>query len=137
MQCGASIWRRCGRGASVPRPECDRRPGRKLLFLDVCHSGNAYNRTLLASAETDRFVAFSAARADEVAVGFKKDGHGVFTHMLIEGLKGDPAALDPLEKGVTVYTLGNFVNLKVRERTAGKQTPEFRSGQGSFVLARE
>jgi len=52
-------------------------------------------------------------------------------------LKGDPAALDPLEKGVTVYTLGNFVNLKVRERTAGKQTPEFRSGQGSFVLARE
>jgi WD40 repeat protein len=110
--------------------------GHKILFLDACHSGNAYNKTLLADADADGFVAFSAAAPGQKAWEFAKEGHGAFTFMLIEALKGADAALDPLENGVTVYKLGDYVNLKVRERTFGKQTPEFRSGQGNFVLTR-
>jgi len=110
--------------------------GRKILFLDACYSANAYNKTLLQDADADRFVAFSAAAPGQQAREFDQEGHGAFTYMLIEALKGAKAALDPLENGVTIYKLGDYVNLKVRERTFGKQTPEFRSGQGNFVLTR-
>jgi WD40 repeat protein len=110
--------------------------GHKVLFLDACYSANAYNKTLLADADADRFVAFSAAAPGQKAWEFASEGHGAFTYMLIEALNGAQAALDPLEKGVTIYKLGDYVNLKVRERTFGKQTPEFRSGQGNFVLTR-
>jgi uncharacterized caspase-like protein len=110
--------------------------GRKLLFFDACHSGSAYNKTLLADADADGFVAFSAAASGQDAMEFPKDGHGAFTYMLIEALKGADAALDPLVHGVTVYRLGDYVNLRVRERTNGAQEPEYRSGQGNFVLTR-
>jgi hypothetical protein len=119
------------------QPAIAKANGRKLVFLDACHSGNAYNRTLLAAADADRFVAFSAAGPDELANEFKAEGHGAFTYMLMQGLKGANEALDALERGVTVYTLGQYVNLEVRKRTGGKQAPEFRSGQGNFVLVRE
>ncbi len=111
--------------------------GRKVLFLDACHSGNAYNRTLLQNADADRFVAFSAAGAGESALEFAAEGHGVFTYMLIEGLRGAEAARDPMQRAVTVYRLGAFVSEAVATRTNGKQNPEYRSGQGNFVLARE
>ena len=55
--------------------------------------------------------------------------------MLIYGLKGE--ALDPIQRAVTVYRLGTYVNEKVAEITQGKQTPEYQSGQGNFVLVRE
>jgi len=110
--------------------------GRKILFLDACYSANAYNETLLASADADRFVAFSAAGPGQKAWELEDEKHGAFTSMLIEALKGAKAALDRAAHGVTVYTLGTYVNLRVRERTRGKQEPEYRSGQGNFVLTR-
>ena len=54
----------------------------------------------------------------------------------MQGLKGHDDAMDPLEKGVTVYRLGSFLSVDVRRRTQGAQSPEYRSGQGNFVLAR-
>jgi len=111
--------------------------GRRLLFLDACYSANAYNKTLLADADANRFVAYSAAAPGQKAWEFTDEGHGAFTYMLIEALRGAQEALDPLEDGVTVYTLGNYVNLMVRQRTRGKQAPEFRSGLGNFVLTRK
>jgi hypothetical protein len=55
--------------------------------------------------------------------------------MLIEGLKGK--AVDPKQRAVTVYRLGTYVYEAVAERTQGQQTPEYQSGQGNFVLARQ
>jgi WD40 repeat protein len=111
--------------------------GRKVLFLDACHAGNAYNRTLLAAADADRFVAFSAAGPDQLANEFDAEGHGAFTWAVIKGLAGHEQASDPLENGVTVYRLGDFLNVEVRRRTQGRQAPEYRSGQGNFVLTRK
>ena len=110
--------------------------GRKLLFLDACHSGNAYNRTVTASADADRYVVFSAASGEQPAVEMADEGHGAFTSVLMRGLKGDAAAIDPIEKGVTVYRLGDYLNVEVRKRTGGAQQPEYRSGQGNLVLVR-
>ena len=41
--------------------------GRRLMFVDACHSGSAHNRKLLSDALTDRFVAFAATSADQGA----------------------------------------------------------------------
>jgi WD40 repeat protein len=111
--------------------------GRKVLFLDACYSANAYNTTLGASALADRFVAFAAAGAEQTAKEFTAQGHGAFTYALLEGLKGAPEALDPLENGVTVIRLAAFVETEVRKQTDHKQKPEFSSGQGNFVLTRK
>ena len=64
------------------------------------------------------------------------EGHGAFTLTLVEGLKGHVQAPDPIEKAVTVYKLGGFLNVEDRRRTGGAQAPEYRSGHGNLVLAR-
>lgn len=111
-----------------------RTKGRKVLFVDACHSGNAYNAKLTADARADRFVAFAATSGDGKAWEFRDLGQGAFTYVLIEGLKGK--AEDPGERAVTVYRLGTYVYEEVKKRTRGQQEPEYNSGLGNFVLKR-
>jgi len=110
--------------------------GRKILFFDACHSGNARNQTLLNSAEADRFVAFASARPNQDSLELDELKHGVFTYVVIEALKGAQEALDRRSRGVTVYRLGDYLYSEVSARTSGRQEPEFRSGQGNPVLTR-
>jgi hypothetical protein len=113
-----------------------RAKGRRIIFVDACQSGAAHNAKLLADAQADRFVAFAATGPNQDALEFETDkwGGGAFTLMLIYGLRGE--ALDPNQRAVTVYRLGTYVNEKVAEITQGRQTPEYQSGQGNFVLVR-
>lgn len=112
-----------------------RAKGRRLIFVDACRSGTAHNAKLLSDAQTDRFVAFAATGPNQDALEFSAERHGAFTYMLIDGLNGK--AVDPVRRAVTVYRLGTYVNEAVADRTRGRQTPEYQSGQGNFILARE
>ena len=42
--------------------------GRRLLFVDTCHSGNAYNQRLGNAAYHANIIAYTAARFDQVAL---------------------------------------------------------------------
>ncbi|MGI9422749.1 MAG: PDZ domain-containing protein, partial [Hyphomicrobiaceae bacterium] len=109
--------------------------GRRLMFVDACHSGSAHNRKLLSDALTDRFVAFAATNADQGAWELKELGHGAFTKVLLDGIGGK--AIDPRQRAVTVYRLGTYLNEEVQRYTNGQQSPEYQSGQGNFILARD
>ena len=110
-------------------------PGKKILFLDACHSGAALNagaRGLQRSPDISTalndfaqaeggVVAFAAATGREFS--FERDdwGHGAFTKALIEGLGGKA---DLLHKGViTAATLDAFLEDRVKELTDGQQHP--------------
>jgi len=62
--------------------------GRRLLFVDTCRSGSAYNARLIKDASDGGIVAFSATNMQQDALELPNLGHGVFTSVLVKGLKG-------------------------------------------------
>jgi WD40 repeat protein len=110
--------------------------GRRLLFVDTCRSGSAYNARLIKDASDGGIVAFSATNMQQDALELPNLGHGVFTSVLVKGLKG--AADIAQEREVRVFDLGAFVEREVRKMTNGRQTPDFykKPGAENFVLVR-
>ncbi len=66
----------------------DSAKGRRLLFIDTCHSAGAYNQRLGNAAYSDNILAYSSARWDQLANESEAFGHGLFTEALVEGLSG-------------------------------------------------
>ena len=62
--------------------------GRRILFVDTCHSGNAYNQRLGNAAYHANIIAYTAARFDQEAMEDPKLGHGLFSYAVVEGLRG-------------------------------------------------
>jgi WD40 repeat protein len=110
--------------------------GRRLLFVDTCRSGSAYNARLIKDASDGGIVAFSATNMQQDALELPNLGHGVFTSVLVRGLKG--AADIAQEREVRVFDLGAFLEREVRKMTNGRQTPDFykKPGAENFVLVR-
>ena len=109
-------------------------PGKKLLFLDACHSGAALQsgtrgveQTDITSAVNDfaqtegGVVAYAASTGKEFSFENEQWGHGAFTKALIEGFGGQA---DLLHKGtITTATLDLFLENRVKELTNGRQHP--------------
>ena len=112
-------------------------PGKKMLFLDACHSGAALNQGArgLAPGGMDinaalndfsqaegGVVAFAASTGREFS--FERDTwqHGAFTKALIEAIGQGKA--DIMKKGtITTATLDAFLAERVKELTDGRQHP--------------
>src|SRR6202008_3085614 len=57
--------------------------GPRILFLDTCHSGNAYNQKLGNAAYHANIIAYTSARSDQEALEDAKLGHGLFTYAVV------------------------------------------------------
>ena len=109
-------------------------PGKKLLFLDACHSGAALEAGARGVEQTDisaavndfaqtegGVVAYAASTGKEFSFENEQWGHGAFTKALIEGFDGQA---DLLHKGtVTTATLDLFIENRVKDLTGGRQHP--------------
>lgn len=110
--------------------------GKRLLFIDTCHSGNvmtAKTRGVVASKrpEADRFadelrkaengvVVFAASRGDQLSRESSQWKNGAFTHVLLSGLDGEA---DGNKSGrVTVKMLDLWLSEGVRTLTGGTQS---------------
>ena len=62
--------------------------GRRILFLDTCHSGNSYNQRLGNDSYAANIIVYSAARWDQEAWRASDLGHGLFTYAVVEGMNG-------------------------------------------------
>jgi len=131
------------------------RPQRVLLIADTCYSG-----ALLVARPGYRGVEDEAERAAIVSQFFEKvgqsrpgmsvlasagarqgalegdrwSGHGVFTHYLLRGLKGE-ADRNPIDNRVTVDELFSYVKENVERDTAGGQHPVMSIADPDLVLA--
>jgi uncharacterized caspase-like protein len=88
--------------------------GRRILFLDTCHSGNSYNQRLSSDSYETNIIVFSAARWDQEALERADLGHGLFTYALVEGLEGK-ATKAGRGGPITTLALRDFLVARVAE----------------------
>lgn len=109
-------------------------PGKVLLFMDACHSGNLMKeisptrRNLfpdinsvineLISAENGAVV-FSSSTGRQYSLEDASWGNGAFTKAIVEGMGGKAASGGK----ITVKTLDAYISQRVKELTKGQQTP--------------
>jgi WD40 repeat protein len=113
--------------------------GRRILFIDTCHSGNAYNQRLSNAAYHANIMAYTAARFDQEAIEDPALGHGLFTYAVVEGLEGK--AMVPLSGEISTQSLADYVVGRVgamAKALKGEQVPQHFKGRDAqdFVLAR-
>jgi WD40 repeat protein len=109
--------------------------GRRIMFVDTCHSGGAYNPRLIKDSVDANIIVFSAT--DEVTLAHEKGeiGHGVFTYALAKGISGEA---DMFKDGtISILGLATYVSNQVRRITNDAQEPTYNvSGSKDFVLAK-
>jgi uncharacterized caspase-like protein len=109
--------------------------GRRLMFVDTCHSGGAYNSRLVNDAANANIIVFSATDTETLSWEFENLAHGAFTFALIQGLEGKARRADG---AVSVLALGDYISQEVTSLTLNKQQPMFHmSGAKNFTLAKE
>jgi WD40 repeat protein len=111
--------------------------GRRVLFIDTCHSGNAYNQKLGNAAYHANIIAYTAARFDQEAMEDSNLGHGLFTYAVVEGLEGKGTA----KRELSTKELAEYVVKRVEELAKtlrGEQEPQYFKGRDAedYVLAR-
>jgi len=112
--------------------------GRRILFVDTCHSGNAYNQRLGNAAYHANIIAYTAARFDQEALEDPGLGHGLFTYAVVEGLDGkaDLGAKRQIStKDLASYVVGRVDALA--KAINGEQEPQYFRGRDAedYVLA--
>ena len=113
--------------------------GRRILFLDTCHSGNHYSQRLTNDAYQANIIVYAAARWDQYAwqSGFG-GGHGLFALATVEGVGGK--APRGASGGVTTLGLRDYLVVRVRELATNlkhEQEPQFFRARDAedYVLA--
>jgi hypothetical protein len=119
---------------------------RVLVIADACHSAGAADGEVLGGSTANhiaggfqglftpsRRLMMTAADTNEFSLEDARwGGHGVFTHFMLEGLRG---AGDLDGNGIVTFTeLFDHVANNVRQATNGRQNPQ-RSGLGDIPLA--
>ncbi len=114
--------------------QCD---GKKILFVDACHSGGKDGAQAgfdphVISSEANGFYGLFSCQKDQISQELPELGHGVFTSCLIDGIKGYADA--NRDRMVTADELYEFVSNRVSEKVSdqfhAKQTP-YRAVSGS------
>ncbi len=110
--------------------------GQRLLFVDTCHAGNAFNARLVKEAAEAKIVVISATDSDSFARELPELQHGVFTYALLEGLKGKADYNG--DKFIKIKELDNYLSDRMERLTDGHQLPVLHAPGGfkNFVLAR-
>jgi len=113
--------------------------GRRILFVDTCHAGNAYNQRLGNAAYHANIIAYTAARFDQEAMEDPKLGHGLFTYAVAEGLDGRAGLA--AKRQISTRELADYVVKRVDEMAKalnGHQEPQYFKGRDAsdYVLAR-
>ncbi|MGO9171026.1 MAG: PDZ domain-containing protein [Rhodomicrobium sp.] len=111
--------------------------GRRILFLDTCHSGNSYNQRLSNDSYAANIIVYSAARWDQEALERGDLGHGLFTYAVVEGVNG--AAKNPAGE-VKTESLRDFLSKRVPEMAKAlkrEQEPQYFRGRDAqdYLLA--
>ncbi len=95
--------------------------GRRILLVDTCHAGNAFNQRLVKDSSDANIVVFTSTDRVTLAQERKDLGHGVFTYAILQGLMGK-ADLTP-DHLIKIKELDSYVSDAVVSITAGEQLP--------------
>lgn len=115
-------------------------PGRAILFIDTCHSGNVLGKTDLTgvindlTARENNVVVFASSTQKELSQESDEWNNGAFTKALVEGLRGGG---DIWKDGKVMYTgLQAYLSRTVSALTGDTQHPVvLPGGIKDFVMA--
>lgn len=107
-------------------------PGKTLLFVDTCHSGNVMGSRRSTSGAMDSVVhdltsaesgvvVFASATGKQYALEDDAWSNGAFTKALVEALSGKAAYQG--DGRVTINMLDLYLSERVKTLTGGQQTP--------------
>ena len=117
---------------------------RIFLMVDACNSGagidsfnryRAFQRRIAEQVGRNAGVSvLTATRRDQLAAELTELGHGLFTHVILEGLAG-AADTSPSDGKISAHELANFVgqNLEARGRSLSKSY-RLRQSPAHFVI---
>jgi WD40 repeat protein len=113
--------------------------GRRILLIDTCHSGNAYNQRLGNAAYHANIIAYTATRFDQLSLEDARLGHGLFTYAVIEALDGKGGL--GAKREISTKELADYVIKRVDQLAKtlnGEQEPQYFKGRDAedYVLAR-
>ena len=109
----------------------ERAKGRRIMLLDTCHAANAFNPRLEKEAADARIIVFSATAANNTAAELPELGHGIFTHSVLQGLRGEARTGDD---GVRLLGLADYIYREVVRLSANRQEPFYHISQTSNFL---
>ena len=98
----------------------DRTKGRRFMLLDTCHAAGAFNARMEKEAADAKIVVLAATAANNTAAELDQLGHGVFTHAVLEGMRG---AANTGGDGVRILGLSDYIDREVRRLTSQRQEP--------------
>jgi WD40 repeat protein len=120
-------------------------PGKKLLFIDACHSESAGGTRSVTTVDNNRLlrdlmepstVVFTSSTGRELSQELDRERHGAFTYAILQGLRG---GADYDRNGqITMKALDMYVSRTVTEMTNGAQHPvsSFKDGNNvDFTIA--
>lgn len=96
--------------------------GRRILLVDTCHSGNAFNQRLDKDSRDENILLISATDHESLSIEDSEWGHGAFTYAFLQGLEGN-ADLYP-DRLINIKELDSYISSKVREMTRLYQQPQ-------------
>lgn len=109
--------------------------GRRIMLVDTCRAGNAFNPRLVKDAGDASIAVFAATDGETVAQERRDLGHGVFTYSVLQGVGG--AADFVRDREVNAGELSKFVAETVSAMTKGKQNPvAYLPQPADFAMAR-
>jgi WD40 repeat protein len=106
--------------------------GRKILLIDTCHAGNAFNPRLLKDSADQNIMVLSATDAESVSLEIERLQHGVFTYSLLKGLKGKADMFDEDHGKISFKELDTYVSLSVDKLTQNRQKTISQASSGGF-----
>ncbi len=125
---------------------------KQLIVMDACQSGASVELLAARGAMEEKAIAqlarsagihvMASAGSEQFATEFASLGHGLFTHVLIQGLQGEADGA-PKDGKVTIYELKSFVDDQVPEVTRKlKGNPQYpytfsRGNDFPLVIQRE
>jgi len=97
---------------------------KQVILIDACHSGGSTALLATRGAAEEKALAqlsrsagvhvMAAAGSDQTATEYTQLGHGLFTYLVMEALKGKADGA-PADNKVTVYELKSFIDDQVPE----------------------
>jgi uncharacterized caspase-like protein len=99
----------------------ERTRGRRVMLVDTCKAGNAFNPRLIKDTADASIAVLAATDAETLAQERSDLGHGVFTSAVLEGMNGKADSTP--DRLIHVQELSVYVAEAVKAITKGAQLP--------------
>ncbi len=123
---------------------------KQVVFVDACHSGSSVEALAMRGASEEKALAqlsrssgvhvMASSESEQQSAEIKSLGHGVFTYVLLEALKGKADGA-PADSKITVYEIKSYIDDQVPEVSFNlirhKQFPSTFSMGHDFPLVME